>query len=197
MKIITVILAIFCAVHINAQNELPPMVKRSIPAKYKITYEMYAKTGFIAQAEVSLTIPAKHSCNDGLKGECEIKVTILSYDSREKDIINQMEQMDPFANKLPSKDNHQPEVNPMDELVTYSETYTVDLPGGRGAYYIATRTCIQDQHDSYQSVSLRSLQGNTANAVAIDVNGGVDPEEAVAIVKELYGILGKIDLHIR
>jgi len=196
MNLKSIIVCLIClAAQLSAQNQLPPAVKSAIPSRYTITYELFVKSDFIANADISLELPAKNSCNDGMKGVCEIKVSLISYDQSQKEIINLLEQQMPFASRLPSEQSFKPTVNPHDELVSYSKTTTASLPKGKATYYTAKHTCIMDQHESYTSVHLTSLQGNAAFSIGIDISGGIDSGEALAVVKELYGILSKYNFN--
>lgn len=174
-----------------AQRTLPAEALKAIPAKYKIVNQVFMKQGVMARAEVNLTIPAKNNCNDGNIGECNIKVVIMQYDEAQKEYLAMVEKRLPFQSRLPNASNYKPSVDPNNTLVSYSPSKEVKLDGGRAAYYIQKNSCIMDQHSSYESVSLKSLQGSTAKAVEIEINGGVSSDEAISIVKELYAGLGR------
>lgn len=184
---------LFFSIPFMAQRTLPADALKAIPAKYKIINQIFVKQGFMARAEVNLTIPNKNGCNDGNLGECNIKITITQYDETQKEYLAMVEKRLPFQNRLPGASNYKPSVDPNNTLVSYSPSKEVKLEGGSAAYYIQKNTCIIDQHSEYESIALKSLQGNTAKAVEIMINGGISPEDAISIVKELYTYLSKVD----
>jgi len=185
------IIILMCQTITKSQNQLPPALKSAIPNKYKVTSELYHKSDFIVNIDIGLEIPSKYGCDDNLKDPCSISINIHSI-GRE-DIAKMQEDIMPFSQYLPTKDSHKPELDASDELVKYSETRIVDLPGGRGAYYTWTRKCIQAQYDEYYGVSLTSMFGNHSIKIGIRINGYIDASEAISIVKELYGILSKFN----
>lgn len=176
-----------------AQRNFPPDVLKAIPSKYKVAGQMFIKQGFMARGELNLEIPNKFGCNNGNLGVCNIKVTITAYDESQKDYLEMVEKRLPFQNRLPNASNYKPSVDPYNKLVTYGNTKEVKLEGGSAAYYLQKNSCIMDQHAEYESVSLKSLQGSTPKAVEINIYGGISADEAISIVKEIYGILKPVN----
>jgi hypothetical protein len=82
--------------------------------------------------------------------------------------------MMPFTNHLPTRDSHKPQIDTWDELIKYSETTTIELSDGRGAYYTWTRKCIQEDKDEIFGVSLTSMFGRQALKISVSVNGNID-----------------------
>lgn len=176
---------------ITAQNQLPPLVKNAIPDKYKITSELYHKADFIVNVDIGLEIPSKYGCDEDLKDPCNIRIGV--YSVGREDIAKMQEDIMPFSQYLPTKESHKPEIDTWDELIKYSETKIVDMPGGRGAYYTWTRKCIQAQYDEYYGVSFTGVFGNHSTRIVIEVNGNIDASEAISIAKELHEKINKIN----
>lgn len=178
---------------LSAQNQVPQALKSAIPSHYKINYESYHKADFIVNMDLSLEIPSKYGCDNNKELYDPTTVSIGIYIIENDDVAKMQEDMMPFSNYLPTKESHKPQIDSWDELVTYSETSLVELSGGRGAYYTWTRKCIQSQNDEYFGVSLGALFGSHSAKTGIGVTGNIDASEAVSILKELHGILCKIN----
>ena len=154
---------------------------------------MYMKPGLTAVCEISLAIPNKFGCNDGNLGECNIGIKITQNDDAKKEYLTMIDKKMPFQSTLPNASNYKPSSDSNNPLVSYSPTKELKLEDGSAAYYIQKTGCIQDQHNSFESVSFRSLQGNFMKSVEIRINGGITADEAIAAAKELYASLSKIN----
>lgn len=178
---------------VMAQRTLPPSVQKAIPSKYKVTSQLYMKPGDMARCDISLAIPNKYGCNDASLRECEIDVTITQNGESKKQYIEMIYKNITFESTLPNASNYKPSVDPNDQTLSYSTTKEIKLEQGGAAYYIVTRACIMDQHDKFESVSFKSLQGNFMKTIEIKINGSIPSDEAIAAAKELYASLSKIN----
>ncbi len=190
--ILTVILVISQAV-LMSQNHVPKALLSAIPGKYKITNESYHKADFIVNIDILLEIPSKYGCDSNKELYNPTTVSIGIYIINNADVAKMQEDMMPFSNYLPTNESHKPQIDFWHELVTFSGTTLVELPRGRGAYYTWTRKCIKSQNDEYYGVSLEALFGCHWAKTGIGVTGNIDASEAVSILKELHGILNKIN----
>jgi hypothetical protein len=178
---------------LKAQNNLPPEALKAIPVKYKITNQSFMKQGLLGRGEISLEVPNKLGCSDANLGNCYIKVNITVYDESQKEYLAMVEKRLPFQKRLPNALNYKPSVDPSNPSLKYEETKEIKLGGGSAAYYLQIINCIMDQNSSYKSISLKSLQGSTAKAIEIIIDGAISAEEAISIVNELYKGLSAVN----
>lgn len=178
---------------LTAQNQLPPTLKSAIPERYKIISELYHKAGPFVQIDIGIEIPSKYGCsnNKDLWSVTSVGIGVMIIEDAA--MVKMQEDMMPFLSYLPTNESHKPQIDPWDELIKYSKTNILELPGGRGAYYTWTRQCIQDDHDEIYGVSLSSMFGSQANKISVEVNGNIDAAEAISITKELNSILSKLN----
>lgn len=174
-------------------NELPKTLKNAIPNQYKILNESFSKVYPFINIDFSMEIPSKYGCsnNKDLWNTTTISVGIIIIE--DANMVKMQEDMMPFANYLPTKDSHKPQIDLRDELVKYSTTNIIELSGGRGAYYSWTRQCIQDDKNETFGISLTSMFGSQAVKISVGIIGDIDATEATAILKEWHGILSKFD----
>lgn len=178
-----------------AQNQVPPALKSAIPAKYKITYELYHKADFIVNIDVKMEVPSKFGCDNNKDLYPPTEISLGVYLINNSQIAKMQEDQMPFSKWLPTQESHKPQIDSWDELIKYSEITLVELSGGRGAYYTWTRKCIQSENDEYYGVSLTSLFGSHSAKIGIGIVGNIDASEALAILKELHGIFSKFNFH--
>lgn len=174
-------------------NELPKTLKNIVPNKYKIINESYSKVFPIINIDFSMEILSKYGCsnNKDLWNTTSISVGIMIIE--DANIAKMQEDMMPFANYLPTKDSHKPQIDIRDELTEYSGTTLIELSGGRGAYYTYTRKCIQDDKNETYGISLTSMFGSQAVKISVGIIGDIDATKATAILKEWHGILSKFN----
>lgn len=176
---------------VKAQNQLPEDLKSKIPPRYTLISGSVVKSGEIVNASIGLETPGKYGCGKNKENYRKTDIGInIALNSVE--FGKMMEQAVPFKTFWPTKETHHPNLNaPGNEFTEYSETVTFEMPGGQAAYYTWTRKCIQDANQAVRGVSLMSISGSHSRRITIGIDGDIDGDEAIAILKELHTIISQ------
>lgn len=176
---------------LKAQDQLPEDLKKKIPAKYSLISGFFQKEDEIVNVSISMETPGKYGCGSNKenykKTSIGINVALTNVEWGKM-----MEKVLPFSTYWPTKETHHPNSGGLgNEFTEFSETIILDMPGGQAAYYTWTRQCIQDANREVRGVSLMSVTGSYSNKITIGIEGDIDGEEAIAILKELHLIISE------
>lgn len=189
----SVILLIMCKVMVNAQNQLPEEFKKKIPDTYTLISETYNKTEDMATVAFGLIKTGKYGCGSNKENykKTSIGVNIAFYSVEYGKMMNQAI---PFSTLWPNKETHKPNASGND-FTEFSETKTFEIEGGQAAYYTWTKQCVQAANKEVKGVSLLCVCGSHSKNINIGIEGDIDSEEAIAILKEVLLIINQYNFY--
>jgi hypothetical protein len=191
--LISAILFIISHVSVNAQNPLPEDFTKKIPDNYTLVNGNFLKADEIVTVDFGLTRSGKYGCGSNKENykQTSIGVNIALYSDA---YGNMMEKAIPFSTFWPNQETHKPSPTGND-FTEFSETKTFEIDGGQAAYYTWTKQCVQDANKEVKGVSLLCVCGSHSKKITLGIEGDIDSEEAIAILKEVLLIINQYNFY--